>query len=67
MHTVSSILIGIIVFTHAVLFLQMNQATQSVVEDAGNVTVCAEINSTTLPFQMNTTVQIFTVSLSAGI
>lgn len=44
----------------------MSQATQSVVEDAGSVTVCAEINNTTLPFQMSTTVQIFTVSLSAG-
>jgi hypothetical protein len=44
----------------------MSQATQNVVEDTGSVTVCAEINSTTLPFQKSATVQIFSVSSSAG-
>ena len=51
---------------HTVLLLQMSQATQNVVEDDGSVSVCAEINDTTLPFQRNTTVQIFTIALSAG-
>ena len=49
-----------------VLLVQMSQATQSVAEDAGSVTVCAEINNTTLPLQRSATVQIFSVSSSAG-
>lgn len=44
----------------------MSKSSLSVVEDTGSVTVCAEINSTTLPFQMSATAQISTVSLSAG-
>ena len=44
----------------------MSQATQSVAEDAGNVTVCAEISNTTLPLQRSVTVLIFSVSSSAG-
>ena len=44
----------------------MSQATQSVAEDAGNVTVCAEISNTTLPLQRSITVLIFSVSSSAG-
>lgn len=44
----------------------MSQATQNVIEDAGSVTVCAEINNMTLPFQRSTTVLLFTVGLSAG-
>lgn len=54
------------IFIHAVLLLQMSQATQSVDEDAGSVTVCAEIDNITLPFQANASVQILTASLSAG-
>ena len=49
-----------------VLLVQMSQATQSVTEDAGSVTVCVEINNTTLPLQRSATVQVFSVSSSAG-
>ena len=48
---------------HPVLLLQMSQATLVVNEDAGSVSVCAEV--ATLPFQRTATVQFFTTSMSA--
>ena len=50
-----------------VLLLQMSQATTSVAEDAGNISVCVEVNDATLPFQRRAVFQIFTIQLSAGI